>query len=147
MSRKFRDRVECIRQEIRSLSNGMRSPKNIKHPKAFQRLTTATCVAVFYLVGSRDPARIGAERNHSSADDVDSRIPSPDARGRKPFSHRIKSLMTILKSIYGMIALPKSACLISYAVVTVFTCVITYILVFNLGTSTSWGWHATFSEN
>ena len=44
--------------------------------------------ALFSLVCSRGPARVGAEREHSFADDGDNCIPTIDARDRKPYPRK-----------------------------------------------------------
>jgi len=99
--------------------------------------------ALFSFLRSRRSAHIGAERKHTFADDGDYCILAIDARDRMQYLRKkTKCLLTTMKSIYSMNALPKSAGIASYVVVTILMCAITYVLVLNLRhlkEAVSWG--------
>ena len=89
--------------------------------------------ALFRLICSREPTRLGAECKHSPSNNGDDCIPTIDARNGEAYLslHKWK-LADSFQSIYSMGVLPQNAGLVSYIIVTIILCAITYVIVLNL---------------
>ncbi|KAL8848631.1 MAG: hypothetical protein Q9221_006356 [Calogaya cf. arnoldii] len=103
----LRDRIERKRQEVQSLSDGVSEYE-----------TNTNMSITLFSASSVAEGRLATEQNGNI---------------------RLLTMVTIAflplnlaTSIYGMDALPNSANLVSYVVVTILLCAITYILVLNL---------------
>lgn len=135
----LRNRVERKRQEIQSLSDGVCGLLHLPHVPfdAFDmKLTPRESTALFRFISCRKSTRIGTEWEHSSIDVGDDCVPAFDACDCMYYCpDKLKLMHTYahyVQSIYGMDALPANAGLVSYIVVTILMCLITYVLVFYL---------------